>query len=170
MAADAAFVRDRYLFSADRKASEYRTVLEITPGHARLVTPSAAARMLRWILSIVLFGFYTTVVTASVLGLLILAAGPWLPGWMAFLLFAVVWLAGLFLFFGWWDRTTLPLLAETPYQASELILLGATSFGSFQDVRAKTLRGEELHLVVDARAPRFWEAVGLLEGKSAAST
>ncbi len=158
-------MRDRYLFSADRKATEYRTILEITPGHARLVTPSATGRMLRWILSIVLFGFYTTVVAVAVLGVLMVGLSPLLPSWAAFVLSGVVWVAGLFLFFGWWDRQTLPLLADAPYQASDLILMGATSYGTFQDVRAKTLRGEEFHLIVDARAPRFWEAVRLLEGQ-----
>ncbi len=158
-------MRDRYLFSADRKATEYRTILEITPGHARLVTPSATGRMLRWILSIVLFGFYTTVVAVAVLGVLMVGLSPLLPSWAAFVLFGVVWVAGLFLFFGWWDRQSLPLLADAPYQASDLILMGATSYGTFQDVRAKTLRGEEFHLIVDARAPRFWEAVRLLEGQ-----
>ena len=47
-------IPDRYLFSADRKASEYRGVLEITPGRARLLTPSQSGRQVRWIVSIAL--------------------------------------------------------------------------------------------------------------------
>ncbi len=163
-------MRDRYLFSADRKVNEYKTVLEITPGHARLVTPSAAARMLRWILSIVGFGLYTTVVGVSVLAIVTEGLGPSYPSWAPFLLFVIVWFGGLFLVFGWWDRQSLPLLADSPYQVAELILLGATSFGTFQEVRAKTLRGEEFRLIVDSRAARFWEAVQLLEGTTSPST
>ncbi len=160
-------MRDRYLFSADRTASEYKTVLEITPGHARLVTPSAAAGILRWILSLACFGLYTTFAGFVVVVVLTVVTGPGLPGWALAILFGVIWLAGFLLLFRWWDRETLPLLADSPAQATDLILMGATSFGTFQEVRARTMRGEEMHLIVDARAPRFWEAVRLLEGKAA---
>jgi hypothetical protein len=162
-------VRDRYLFSADRTASEYKTVLEITPGHARLLTPSMSARNWRWAISLLYYIIYTGFFgTALGLGL-IYVFGLVLPSWAGFFLFGIVWIGGLFLIFFWWDRRSLPLLADAPSQVTELILLGATSFGTFQEVRAKTLQGNKLRLVVDTTPPRFWEAMQLLEGKPAAS-
>jgi hypothetical protein len=168
-APDGVLVRDRYLFSADKKTTEYETVLEITPGHARLVTPSKASHYWRWTISLLYYIIYTGLIGTLLGTLLIYVTGPVLPSWAAFLLFAVLWIGGLFVLFFWWDRRSLPLLADAPSQVSELILLGATSFGTFQDVRARTMRGEELHLVVDATAPRFWEAVRLLEATPAPS-
>ena len=162
-------VRDRYLFSADRKVTEYRDVLEITPGHARLVTPTGTARALRWIGSLVVFVFYFAYAGIATISLMSPFSPAWLSGWPGLVLTIVAWLAGFVLLFWWWDRRTLPLLADTPLRSEELILVGARSFGTYQDVRARTLRGEELHLVVDVRAPRFWEAVGLLERKPSAS-
>ncbi len=161
-------MRDRYLFSADRKVTEYRDVLEITRGRARLLTPSASARMLRWFMAIGVFVVYYGIGT---FGLVVLTLGlggfvAALPGWAVVIAFGVFWFGGLFVVFLWWDRRTLPLLAENPAEAIELILMGARSFGTYQDVRARTMRGEELHLVVDTRAPHFWEAVRLLEGKT----
>ncbi len=162
-------MRDRYLFSADRKVTEYRDVLEITRGRARLLTPSASARMLRWFMAIGAFvvyygiGSFGFAVLALGLGGLVAA----LPAWAAITAFGVFWFAGLLVVFLWWDKRTLPLLAENPVQVIELILMGARSFGTYQDVRARTMRGEEMHLVVDTRAPHFWEAVRLLEGKTA---
>ncbi len=162
-------MRDRYLFSADRKVTEYRDVLEITPGHARLVTPTGVARGMRWIGSIALFVFYFSYAGIVLVFLLSALTAGWLAEWAVVVVVGAAWLLGFAITFRWWDRYTLPLLADSPLRAEELLLLGARSFGTYQDVRAKTLRGEEFHLVVDARTPRFWEAVRLLEGKPAAS-
>jgi len=160
-------VRDRYLFSADRKVTEYRDVLEITPGHARLVTPSAAARGLRWVGSVVLFFVWFSYAGILFVILTTELVSPWLAGWPGLLLAGLGWIVGFFLLFLWWDRRSLPLLADSPASATELILAGARSFGTYQDVRARNIRGEEIHLIVDARAPRFWKAVKLLEGPPA---
>ncbi len=161
-------MRDRYLFSADRKATEYRDVLEVTSGHALLVTPSAAAQMLRWFM---VFGYcvvYTALAGAGFVGLMSLL-GNWVAGWPFGVAFMVLWFVGL-LGMGWLvDRRSLPLLADSPAAKEELILLGARSFGTFQEIRARTMRGAEMRLVVDARPRRFWEAMGLLEGRTAAS-
>ncbi len=123
-----------------------------------------SARNWRWVISLFSYVLYTAVFGSAFALAVTWAAGTVLPGWAAFLVFGVTWFGGLLLIFFWWDRRSLLLLADNPSAATELILLGARSFGSFQDVRAKTMRGEELHLVVDGRAPRFWEAVQLLEG------
>ncbi len=162
-------MRDRYLFSADRKVNEYRDVLEITRGHAKLVTPSAAARGLKWVGSIVLFFIWFSY--AGILFVLLTTelTSPWLAGWATLLLAGFGWIVGFFLLFFWWDRRSLPLLADSPASVAELILMGARSFGTYQDVRARIVRGEEMHLVVDARATRFWEAVRLLEGRATAT-
>ncbi len=165
-------MRDRYLFTADRKSSEYRRLLEITPGRARLLTPSRASRRDRWIISIVLAIAYI-VVLDSLFGpavtVLTLSGANLTVAWIVFGVFTVLWFIGAFVAFSWWDRHSLPMLAEEPSQSLELILLGARSFGTFQDVRARTPTGEEIHLVVDARAVRFWEAVDLLQGKTPTS-
>ncbi len=162
-------MRDRYLFSADRKPTEYRTVLEITRGHARLIRPSAAARVLWWLLALVYVAIYTGIVGALWIALALNSPGSLLVGWPIELLTMVVWLVGLIAAIGLADRRSLPLLADSPAEKTELILMGARSFGTYQEVRARTLTGEEMKLVVDGRAPRFWEAVGLLEGKAPAA-
>ncbi len=162
-------MRDRYLFSADRKATEYRTVLEITPGHARLVTPSAAARMWRWAISLLLYLLYSGLVGTFLVIIVLEIVAPWVSGWPASVLFGILWFAGFLGLFFWWDRRSLPLLADSPAHATDLVLLGARSFGTFQDVRARSPQGEEMHLVVDVRAQRFWEAMHLLEGRAAAA-
>ncbi len=80
----------------------------------------------------------------------------------------VIWFIGL-IGVGWLvDRRSLPLLADSPAGKEEVILLGARSFGTFQEVRARTMRGAEMRLVVDAGPRRFWEAMGLLEGRTGA--
>ncbi len=168
----AAVVRDRYLFTADRKASEFRSLLEITPGRARLLTPSNDARRLRWLVSVGLAVAYVVVWSGLVgpaASLISLGGAAVVAAWAAFGLFTVLWFVGAFLLFRWWDRRSMPLLADAPAHALELVLLGARSFGTFQDVRARTPWGEEIHLVVDARPDPFWEAVRLLERNPAAT-
>ncbi len=165
-------MRDRYLFSADRKASEYRSLLEITPGHARLLTPPPSARRVRWLASIGLGVLYYFVATWIWIPAIVVLSANGAPSWAgpAVLVGAmVVWFVGLFLLFWWWDQRSLPLLLADGAPGIELTLLGVRSFGTFQDVRARTTVGEELHLVVDTRAPRFWEAVRLLGGNPAPS-
>ncbi|HYM38846.1 MAG TPA: hypothetical protein VEY12_01700 [Thermoplasmata archaeon] len=159
-------MRDRYLFSADRKSSEYRTVLEITPGHARLITPSAAAHMLRWIQSIVYYVFYTAIAGVVWVGFAVPLSGTWLGGWPLEAIWIAAWIVGLIVVSWVADRRTLPLLADSPAEKAEVILEGARSFGTFQEVRARTIRGAEMKLIVDTGPRRFWEAVGLLEGKA----
>ncbi len=162
-------MRDRYLFSADRKATEYRTLLEITPGHARLLTPSAAAYGVRWAMSAIYMVLY--VIDAGLLfGLLTTElTPPWLRGPLVLLAVEVLWWVGFLALFLGWDRTSLPLLAEKPAQVTDLVLVGAHSYGTYQDVRAHANGGQEFHLVVDARPRRFWEAVRLLDGTPAHS-
>ena len=161
-------MRGRYLFSADRKANEYRDVLEVTEGHARLVTPSAAARMLRWIVSIGYFVLYTTVIWAIFLGLAIGIQGAWMASWPLDVVAMALWFVGLIAVMAVADRRTLPLLADSPAERTELVLMGARSFGTYQEVRARTFHGAELKLIVDARSERFWEAVKLLEARGPA--
>jgi hypothetical protein len=157
-------VRDRYLFSADRKASEYRTVLEITPGRARLLTPSGRGLSWRWSGSLAIWIGYLFL--SSPLLLVGVALTQSMPPWLAWAFIAVwfvCWLAGLFLLSLVWDRKSLLFLADDPAHAMDIILLGARSFGAFQEVRARMPGGEEVQLVVDTRASRFWEAVRVLE-------
>ena len=160
-------MRDRYLFSADRKVTEYRDLLEITRGRARILTPSAAAFSWRWAMSVVYLVFYLSVASLLFVFLTIEPTPPWLRGWPAGLFVGLMWVIGFLLLFTWWDRRSLPMLADSPAQTTDVVLLGARSFGTYQDVRARTMSGEEFHLVVDARAPQFWEAVRLFEGKLA---
>lgn len=158
------------MFSADRKASEYRSLLEITPGRARLLTPAKSARLRRWVLSVSLFIPYA----AWAGSLLVFVFGPvmaYVPPWGWFLMAGMIILAAalLVLLLLWWDRASLLLLADEWTESTDLTLLAARSFGTYQDVRARAPGGEELHLVVDAREPRFWQAVGLLQNRPASS-
>ena len=161
-------MRDRYLFSADRKVSEYRSVLEITRGRARLLTPSSGARRVRWVVSaalgIAMYALLFVFVRTESFGGL---ADPVAAGVLA-TVGTVLFFVGLFVVFHWWDLQSLPLLGYGAAQSVDLVLLGARSFGTFQDVRARTPSGEEIHLIVDGRASQFWEAVQLLEGRAAA--
>ena len=172
MNADSYGVRDRYLFCADRESSEYRRVLEITPGRARLLTPSRADRRARWVVSVALAVAYVSLwswLFGPAIGVLSLWGPAPQLAWALLIVYTALWLAAAFLFFIWWDRRSLPILAEDPADVVDLILLGARSFGTFQDVRARMPSGDEIHLVVDAREPKFWEAVRLLEGKAPVS-
>ncbi len=162
-------MRDRYLFFADRDTATYRDLLEIRPGQARLVTPSEAARSFRWVSSIAFFIGYTAILGPVCFLGIALGIGLFLPYWVGVVVAAVVWGLGLFFLYLWWDRRNLPFLAESPAGAVNLQLLGVRSFGTFQDVRARTPTGEEFHLVVDTRAERFWDAVQLLQGRTTAS-
>lgn len=163
-------MRDRYLFSADRKSSEYRSLLEITPGHARLLTPPKSVRWLRWIASIGLGCVYYFVAIWIAVPLLAVLTATGVPPWagpIALVGGTIAWFVGLFVLFWWWDRRSLPILLMEGAEVIELALLGARSFGTFQDVRARTALGEEIHLVVDTKASRFWEAVELLNVRPA---
>ncbi len=127
-----------------------------------------SARNWKWVISIIYYVLYTGVFGSAFALAVTWAASAGVPSWAAFLVFGLSWFGGLLFIFFWWDRRSLSLLADNPSQAADVILLGARSFGTFQDVRAKLMRGEELRLVVDSRAPRFWEAVQLLEGRTSA--
>lgn len=161
-------MRDRYLFSADRKTSDYKQVLEITPSRARLLSPSGGARQWKWLVSVgILVGWLALTWPASVIVIALIGNAPL---WVAALVVAcavVLWFGGLLLLSLAWDRESLLLLADEWTQAEDLVLLGARSFGTFQEVRARSGDGTEFRLIVDARAPRFWEAVRLLEGARA---
>ncbi len=163
-------MRDRYLFGADRTSSEYRQVLEITPNHARLLIPSGEAQGWKWLVSVgLLVGYIALTWPASVALMAVLGSLPAVAVWAFAILAIVTWSVGLVFLFFFWDRKSLLLLADEWSQATEVVLLRARSYGTFQEVRARTRSGEELDLVVDAPAPRFWEAVRLLEGKATAS-
>jgi hypothetical protein len=163
-------VRDRYLFSADRQTSEYKHVLEITPRRARLLVPSGSAQQWRWLLSVGIFlGYLALTWPASILIMIAISQLPTLAAWLVVVSAIVLWFGVLFLVFHIWDRKSLLFLADEWTQATDVVLLGARSFGTFQEVRARTRMGDEFHLIVDARGPRFWEAVRLLERRPAAS-
>ena len=163
-------MRDRYLFSADPKATEYKQVLEITPGRARLLMPSEGARRWRWVASLGIFLAYLWI--TSPVSTILFAVVPFLTSlafWVVVGTVSAGWFAGLFIVFYLWDRMSLLLLAGEWSRATDLVLLRARSFGTFQDVAARTREGQEMRLIVDARAPRFWEAVQLLEGRPSSS-
>ncbi len=170
MMPDADTVRDRYLFGADRSSSEYRQVLEITPSRARLLIPSSEAQGWKWLVSVgILVGYLALTWPASVVLTVVFATLPDVAAWIVAIVLVLVWILGLMILFYFWDRKSLLLLADEWSESTDVVLLGARSFGTFQDVRARTRNGEELHLVVDAPAPRFWQAVRLLEGRPAAA-
>ncbi len=162
-------MRDRFLFSADRTSSEYRGVLEITPGRARLLAPSESAHHVHRFVSIALSFAYVAVTSGTAWFLI-----PGLPappaGWIMLGIALLLWFAGYLGVLLWWDRKSLPILADGPSRCEDLVLLGAKSLGTFQEVRARNPEGKEIKLVVDTRATRFWDAVRLLQGKGKASS
>jgi hypothetical protein len=149
---------ERYLFRADYEGYAYRRILEVRPGSVRLLQPSEnARRFTRGISTLFALGFIfvfgafvsQTAVALSLSGLsgLIVEAGL-----IAF------YFAGLFVLLLWWDDRSLPLLAENPGASMGVDVLGVTSFGTFQEVRART-SGREVRIAVHGSKAKVAEAL-----------
>jgi len=149
---------ERYLFRADSEGYAYRRILEVRPGSVRLLQPSERARRFtRWISTLFALGFVfvfgafvsQTAVALTLSGL----SGLVIEGALIAFYFA-----GLILLLLRWDERSLPLLAENPGASMGLDVLGVTSFGTFQEIRAR-VNGREVRVAVHGSRAKVGEAL-----------
>ncbi len=125
----------------------------------RLLHPSERARRLaRWTSTLFALGYLFVLGSFMGFG----NAGGLLISGLAGLFLAAGFIAffftGLVLLLLWWDDRNLPILAENPYSARPVEVLGVTSFGTFQEIRAQA-EGQELRIAVHASNRRFAEVL-----------
>lgn len=146
--------QNRFLFRAGREGYTYPELLQIRSGAAaQIVMPSEQARRRTRIVSTFIALAYLFVV------------GPLIGGLASFLgssiVAPIVAVAGFFVgligILVWWDRMSLPLLAENPRSIRDIELIGVQSFGTFQEIRARA-QGEELRIAVSGSRGRLEEA------------
>jgi len=152
---------ERYRLRADREGYTYREILEAKPGSVRLLHPSGRARSLsRWTSTLFALGYIF--VTGSVLGAGVSAgsSASGVPGLVPSVGAVVLFIAGLVLLLLWWEDRNLPILAENPSSAMPLEVLGVTSFGTIQELRARS-DGREMRIVVHGPRERVSVALRL---------
>src|SRR6058998_223411 len=70
----------------------------------------------------------------------------------------VVFFLGLFGVLVWWDRWSLPLLAEAPRRIVPLELIDTQSYRTFQEIRARA-EGTEVRVAIPGSRSRLGEAM-----------
>ncbi|TLZ84895.1 MAG: hypothetical protein E6K02_09765 [Methanobacteriota archaeon] len=149
---------ERYLFRADSEGYAYRRILEVRPGSVRLLQPSEnARRFTRWISTLFALGF-VFVFGAFVSQTAIVLTLSGLSGLVIEAALIAFYFAGLILLLLWWDDRSLPLLAENPGASMGLDVRGITSFGTFQEIRART-NGREVRIAVHGSKEKVGEAL-----------
>jgi len=151
---------ERYLFRADSEGYAYRQILEVRPGSVRLLHPSEKARRFtRWISTLFALGFvFVFGAFVSQTALVLTLSG--LSGLIIEAALIAFYFAGLIVLLLWWDDRSLPLLAENPGASVGLDVVGVTSFGTFQELRART-SGREVRIAVHGSKERVGEALRL---------
>ncbi len=89
------------------------------------------------------------------------AGGLLVSGWAGLVIAAglvAFFITGLVLLLLWWDDRNLPILAENPDAATAVEVLGVTSFGTFQEIRARA-DGRDLRIAVHASKGRLAEVL-----------
>ena len=149
---------ERYLFRADSEGYAYRQILEVRPASIRLLHPSEKARRFtRWISTLFALGFvFVFGAFVSRTALVLTLSG--LSGLVIEAALIAFYFAGLILLLLWWDDRSLPLLAENPGASVGLDVLGVTSFGTFQEIRART-SGREVRITVHGSKAKVGEAL-----------
>ena len=151
---DSTVDQDRFLFRAGREGYTYPELLQIRSGAAaQILMPSEQAKRRTRIVSTFIALAYVFVV-GPLIGLL--AAFSGFPI-VAPIVAVVGFFVGLIGILVWWDRMSLPLLAENPRSIRDIELLGVQSFGTFQEIRARA-QGEELRIAVSGSRGRLEEA------------
>jgi len=149
---------ERYLFRADSEGYAYRRILEVRPGSVRLLHPSERARRFtRWISTLFALGFvfvFGAFVSQTAVALTLSGLG----GLVVEGALIAFYFAGLILLLLWWDERSLPLLAENPGASMGLDVLGVTSFGTFQEIRAR-VNGREVRVAVHGSRAKVGEAL-----------
>lgn len=149
-------VRERFLFRAGRAGYTYPELLEMRLGSVRILIPSEEARRHQRAVSTLIALAYVFI-AGTILGALAVAFLSSLPA-VALLAAVAVYILGLIGVLVWWDRSSLPLLAEGPAAAIPLELVGIQSFGTFQELRARA-NSVEVRVAVPGPRKRVEEAV-----------
>jgi len=151
---------ERYLLRADLQGYSYREILEVKQGAVRLLHPSERARRLsRWTSTLFALGYLF--VLGSFMGAAGSAGGLLVSGAVGLVIaagFIAFFFAGLVVLLLWWDDRNLPILAENPDAVRPVEVLGVTSFGTFQELRAR-VDGQEYRIAVHASKGRFAEVL-----------
>ncbi len=153
-------MNERDLLRADVEGYSYSGLLEAAPGSLRFLRPGAESRRTVRIVSttialawLFVFGplFAVLLQHAATLGFLeILALIAYVAVFSGTLVAAEVW----------WSGRNLPLLADRPAQTIDVKVLGLTSFGTFQEIRAAGPTGQ-LRITVEGRPERVARALRL---------
>src|SRR5437867_9522405 len=104
---------ERLLFRAGRQGYTYPEILEVRLGSLRILVPSAESIRRVHVLSTVVALAYIFI-AGPLLGAVALALMPNVGGVAVGVAAGVVFFLGLFGVLVWWDRWSLPLLAEAP--------------------------------------------------------
>src|SRR3989475_4767437 len=130
---------ERLLFRAGRQGYTYPEILEVRRGSLRILMPSPESkRRVRIISAFVSLAY--VFIAGPLLGAVALGLMANLGGVVAGAAAAVVFFLGLFGVLVWWDRWSLPLLAEAPRRAVPLELLDTPSYGTVQGIPAPAQR------------------------------
>jgi len=124
----------------------------------RLLHPAEKARRFtRWISTLFALGFvFVFGAFVSQTALVLTLSG--LSGLIIEAALIAFYFAGLIVLLLWWDDRSLPLLAENPGASVGLDVVGVTSFGTFQELRART-SGREVRIAVHGSKERVGEAL-----------
>ena len=148
---------ERLLFRAGRQGYTYPEILEVRLGSLRILVPSAESIRRVHILSTVVALAYIFI-AGPLLGAVALALMPNVGGVAVGVAAGVVFFLGLFGVLVWWDRWSLPLLAEAPRRIVPLELIDTQSYRTFQEIRART-EGTEVRVAIPGSRSRLGEAM-----------
>lgn len=151
---------ERLLFRAGRQGYSYPEILEIRPASFRILVPSYEAKRRAHLLSILVALAYVFI-AGTFLGITALAPIQNLDGVVAGVVTGAavaLYILGLIGVLVWWDRWSLPLLAEAPAATIPLELIDTQSFGTFQEIRARA-EGATVRVAIPGSRSRLGEAM-----------
>ena len=148
---------ERLLFRAGRQGYTYPEILEVRLGSLRILVPSAESMRRVHVLSTVVALAYIFI-AGPLMGEVALALMPNVGGVAVGVAAVVVFLLGLFGVLVWWDRWSLPLLAEAPRRIVPLELIDTQSYRTFQEIRARA-EGTEVRVAIPGSRSRLGEAM-----------
>ncbi len=152
---------ERLLFRAGRQGYTYPEILEVRRGSLRILVPSAESiRRVR--ISSTLVSLAYIFIGGPLLGAVALTLMANVGGVAAGVAAVVVFFLGFFGVLVWWDRWSLPLLAEAPRRIVPLELIDTQSYRTFQEIRARA-EGTEVRVAIPGSRSRLGEAMGFAD-------
>ena len=149
---------ERLLFRAGRQGYTYPEILEVRRGSLRILVPSAESiRRVRITSTLVSLAYIF--IGGSLWGAVALRLMPNVGGVAVGVAAVVVFFLGFFGVLVWWDRWSLPLLAEAPRRIVPLELIDTQSYRTFQEIRARA-EGTEVRVAIPGSRSRLGEAMG----------